>query len=189
MCLLFMVSAFFYAQCCLLCLFIGIMLHRYWILYAVKFLLGDNFFKSANYTIEALCAAPFSEEKENLRNIESQILTKRAEISKFETEYREVCTLTQALHMVVIAYLFINLTLSLCRFWHNSQRWQADMRMKCKQWVFLFQGFYATSPPPPNPFPLKYSTIPLNFCYLFFRRLMSYWNKEMKYMHHTPLLL
>ncbi|MED6207887.1 Chaperone protein dnaJ 16 [Stylosanthes scabra] len=51
---------------------------------------GDNFFKSANYTIEALCAAPFSEEKENLRNIEAQILSKRAEISKFETEYREV---------------------------------------------------------------------------------------------------
>ncbi|KAL5178888.1 Chaperone protein dnaJ 16 [Glycine soja] len=55
-----------------------------------KFLLGDNFFKSANYTIEALCAAPFSEEKENLRNIEAQILSKRAEISKFEAEYREV---------------------------------------------------------------------------------------------------
>lgn len=51
---------------------------------------GDNFFKSANYTIEALCAAPFSEEKENLRNVEAQILSKRAEISKFEAEYREV---------------------------------------------------------------------------------------------------
>jgi len=58
----------------------------------VKFLLGDNFFKSANYTIEALCAAPFSEEKENLRSIEAQILSKRAEISKFEAEYREVGT-------------------------------------------------------------------------------------------------
>ncbi|CAL0331496.1 unnamed protein product [Lupinus luteus] len=51
---------------------------------------GDNFFRSANYTIEAVCAAPFSEEKESLRNIESQILSKRAEMSKFETEYREV---------------------------------------------------------------------------------------------------
>ncbi|ESW29505.1 hypothetical protein PHAVU_002G075800 [Phaseolus vulgaris] len=51
---------------------------------------GDNFFKSANYTIEALCAAPLSEEKENLRSIEAQILSKRAEISKFEAEYREV---------------------------------------------------------------------------------------------------
>lgn len=51
---------------------------------------GDNFFKSANYTIEFLCAAPFSEEKENLRNVETQILSKRAEISKFESEYREV---------------------------------------------------------------------------------------------------
>ncbi|KAK7301304.1 hypothetical protein RJT34_12165 [Clitoria ternatea] len=51
---------------------------------------GDNFFKSANYTIEALCVAPFSEEKDNLRNIEAQILSKRTEISKFEAEYIEV---------------------------------------------------------------------------------------------------
>ncbi|KAF8040516.1 hypothetical protein BT93_B2672 [Corymbia citriodora subsp. variegata] len=51
---------------------------------------GDNFFKSASYTIEALCAAPFVEEKEHLRAVEAQILTKRAELSKFETEYREV---------------------------------------------------------------------------------------------------
>ncbi|XP_059655984.1 chaperone protein dnaJ 16 [Cornus florida] len=51
---------------------------------------GDNFFKSVNYTIEALCAAPFSEEKEKLRAVESQILSKRVDLSKFETEYREV---------------------------------------------------------------------------------------------------
>lgn len=51
---------------------------------------GDNFFKCASYTIEALCAAPFVEEKEHLRAVEAQILTKRAELSKFETEYREV---------------------------------------------------------------------------------------------------
>lgn len=51
---------------------------------------GDNFFKSASYTIEALCAAAYKEEKEYLRAVEAQILTKRAEISKFETEYREV---------------------------------------------------------------------------------------------------
>jgi curved DNA-binding protein CbpA len=51
---------------------------------------GDNFFKSVNYTIEALCAEPFTEEKDSLRDVESQLLTKRAEISKFETEYREV---------------------------------------------------------------------------------------------------
>lgn len=51
---------------------------------------GDNFFKSASYTIEALCAAPFIEEKDNLRMVEAQILTKRVELSKFESEYREV---------------------------------------------------------------------------------------------------
>lgn len=51
---------------------------------------GDNFFKSASYIIEILCAAPFSEEKEKLRAVEAQILTKRVELSKFEQEYREV---------------------------------------------------------------------------------------------------
>ncbi|KAH7515781.1 hypothetical protein FEM48_Zijuj10G0062900 [Ziziphus jujuba var. spinosa] len=51
---------------------------------------GDNFFKSASYTIEALCAGPFMDEKESLRTVETQILAKRVELSKFETEYREV---------------------------------------------------------------------------------------------------
>ncbi|XP_050238683.1 chaperone protein dnaJ 16 isoform X2 [Mercurialis annua] len=51
---------------------------------------GDNFFKSASYSIEALCAAPFIEEKENLRAVEAQIIAKRVEVSKFESEYREV---------------------------------------------------------------------------------------------------
>ncbi|GMN41691.1 hypothetical protein TIFTF001_010911 [Ficus carica] len=51
---------------------------------------GDNFFKSASYTIEAVCAEPFTEEKENLRAVEAQILTKRVDLSKFEAEYREV---------------------------------------------------------------------------------------------------
>lgn len=51
---------------------------------------GDNFFKSASYMIEALCAAPFTKEKENLRAVEAEILSKRVELSKFESEYREV---------------------------------------------------------------------------------------------------
>ncbi|KAJ0986722.1 hypothetical protein J5N97_005078 [Dioscorea zingiberensis] len=51
---------------------------------------GDNFFKSVNYTIEVMCAEPFSAEKEKLRDAEAKILTKRVELSKFETEYREV---------------------------------------------------------------------------------------------------
>ncbi|KAJ6833679.1 chaperone protein dnaJ 16-like [Iris pallida] len=51
---------------------------------------GDNFFKSANYTIELVCAEPFSTEKDKLRDVEAKILTKRAELSKFEMEYKEV---------------------------------------------------------------------------------------------------
>lgn len=53
---------------------------------------GDNFFKSVSYTIEALCASPFMKEKDDLREVEGQLLTKRAELSKFESEYREVLT-------------------------------------------------------------------------------------------------
>ncbi|GAB4839863.1 Chaperone protein dnaJ 16 [Ancistrocladus abbreviatus] len=51
---------------------------------------GDNFFKSASYTIEALCAASSVREKDDLRAVEAQILSKRAELSRFESEYREV---------------------------------------------------------------------------------------------------
>ncbi|KAM3243774.1 hypothetical protein ACQJBY_055605 [Aegilops geniculata] len=51
---------------------------------------GDNFFKSATYTLEVVCAEPFSTEKEKLRSVEAKILAKRSELSKFESEYREV---------------------------------------------------------------------------------------------------
>ncbi|KAH0864403.1 hypothetical protein HID58_081614, partial [Brassica napus] len=51
---------------------------------------GDNFFKSVSYTIQVLCAVTFTQEKEDLRSVEAQILNKRAELAKFETEYREV---------------------------------------------------------------------------------------------------
>ncbi|KAL6861740.1 hypothetical protein ACP4OV_017440 [Aristida adscensionis] len=51
---------------------------------------GDNFFKSASYTIEVVCGESFPAEKEMLRSVEAKILTKRAELSRFESEYREV---------------------------------------------------------------------------------------------------
>ncbi|GMH27621.1 hypothetical protein Nepgr_029464 [Nepenthes gracilis] len=51
---------------------------------------GDNFFRSASYTIEAICAASFAKEKDELRAVEGEILSKRVELSKFENEYREV---------------------------------------------------------------------------------------------------
>ncbi|KAI3720282.1 hypothetical protein L6452_21195 [Arctium lappa] len=51
---------------------------------------GDNFFKSVSYTIEVICTASFVEEKESLRAVEAQILSKRLELSKFESEYKQV---------------------------------------------------------------------------------------------------
>jgi hypothetical protein len=37
-----------------------------------------------------MCAESFSEEKEKLKDVEAKIISKRAELSKFESEYREV---------------------------------------------------------------------------------------------------
>ncbi|XP_024015800.1 chaperone protein dnaJ 39 isoform X2 [Eutrema salsugineum] len=51
---------------------------------------GDNFFKSVNYTLEIFSSAPFANEKESLRSTEAQIVSKRTELLKFESEYHEV---------------------------------------------------------------------------------------------------
>ncbi|GLT43492.1 hypothetical protein SLA2020_174350 [Shorea laevis] len=50
---------------------------------------GDNFFKTATYTIEALCAKSYEDTTEKLKEIEAQILRKRNELRQFETEYRK----------------------------------------------------------------------------------------------------
>eukprot|EP00252_Welwitschia_mirabilis_P012185 TRINITY_DN2708_c0_g2_i1.p1 TRINITY_DN2708_c0_g2~~TRINITY_DN2708_c0_g2_i1.p1 ORF type:complete len:392 (-),score=103.23 TRINITY_DN2708_c0_g2_i1:145-1320(-) len=50
---------------------------------------GDNFFRSASYTIEAVCAEPFKESKSKLKDVELQMLAKRDELRQFETEYRK----------------------------------------------------------------------------------------------------
>ncbi|XP_055809686.1 chaperone protein dnaJ 15-like [Solanum dulcamara] len=50
---------------------------------------GDNFFKPASYTIEALCAKTYEDTTHNLQDIEAQILRKRNELRQFETEYRK----------------------------------------------------------------------------------------------------
>lgn len=50
---------------------------------------GDNFFKTATYTIEALCARTYEDTTNKLKDIEAQILRKRNELRQFETEYRK----------------------------------------------------------------------------------------------------
>ncbi|CAN7122818.1 hypothetical protein BRARA_B01785 [Brassica rapa] len=50
---------------------------------------GDNFFKTASYTIEALCAKTYEDTTESLKEIEAQILRKRNDLRLFETEYRK----------------------------------------------------------------------------------------------------
>jgi hypothetical protein len=88
---------------------------------------GDNFFKSASYTIEIVCGESFSAEKEKLQNVEAKILTKRAELSKFEAEYREVCG---RFSFYVFSIWFSRCIFSgeglqcfnniFCRFWQSS---------------------------------------------------------------------
>lgn len=51
---------------------------------------GDNFFKSASYTIEAICAEAYLETAVKLKEVEAQILSKRNELRQFEKEYRDV---------------------------------------------------------------------------------------------------
>ncbi|KAH7428573.1 hypothetical protein KP509_09G007300 [Ceratopteris richardii] len=51
---------------------------------------GDNFFKSATYTIEAVSAESFKDSAEKLKSVEAQLLSKRNELKQFETEYKEV---------------------------------------------------------------------------------------------------
>lgn len=84
---LFMASVSSVDLLCYLILHFFFLTIAFWL---CKILLGDNFFKSVSYTIEAICAEPFMEEKDSLRAVEAQILTKRVELSKFEAEYREV---------------------------------------------------------------------------------------------------
>ncbi|KAI5579757.1 hypothetical protein POPTR_008G123200v4 [Populus trichocarpa] len=50
---------------------------------------GDNFFKTASYTIEALCSKTYEDTTEKLKDVEGQILRKRNELRQFETEYRK----------------------------------------------------------------------------------------------------
>ncbi|XP_073393364.1 chaperone protein dnaJ 15 isoform X2 [Physcomitrium patens] len=57
---------------------------------------GDNFFKSASYTIEAICAESYLETAVKLKDIETQLLSKRNELKQFEVEYREVLARFQA---------------------------------------------------------------------------------------------
>ncbi|CAA3019471.1 chaperone protein dnaJ 15 [Olea europaea var. sylvestris] len=50
---------------------------------------GDNFFKTASYTIEALCAKSYEDTTHKLKDIEAEILRKRNELRQFEIEYRK----------------------------------------------------------------------------------------------------
>ena len=51
---------------------------------------GDNFFKNTPYSLEVVDAREEKEAKQRLRDVEEQLVMKRNELRKFESEYREV---------------------------------------------------------------------------------------------------
>ncbi|CAL9150173.1 unnamed protein product [Musa hybrid cultivar] len=50
---------------------------------------GDNFFKPASYTIEAICAKSYEDTTGRLKEVEAKILAKRNDLRQFEIEYRK----------------------------------------------------------------------------------------------------
>ncbi|KAL4337523.1 hypothetical protein AHAS_Ahas12G0118700 [Arachis hypogaea] len=55
-----------------------------------KRLEGDNFFKTASYTIEVVCEKSYEDTTQKLNDIEAQISRKRNELRQFEAKYRNV---------------------------------------------------------------------------------------------------
>ncbi|RYR68995.1 hypothetical protein Ahy_A03g015506 [Arachis hypogaea] len=51
---------------------------------------GDNFFKTASYTIEVVCEKSYEDTTQKLKHSEAQILRKRNELRQFEAEYRKL---------------------------------------------------------------------------------------------------
>nr|XP_043614856.1 chaperone protein dnaJ 15-like [Erigeron canadensis] len=56
---------------------------------------GDNFFTSASYKIEAVCAATYKSSTNELKDIEEKILKKRTDLRQFEIEYRKALAQNQ----------------------------------------------------------------------------------------------
>lgn len=97
---------------------------------------GDNFFKPASYTIEALCAKTYEDTTDKLKDIEAQILRKRNELRQFETEYRKVLLLLAlftTLFTVEVVDMFLTiqpLFLSAFRHWQDFKKSPIDIVRK-----------------------------------------------------------
>lgn len=88
---------------------------------------GDNFFKPATYTIEALCAKSYEDTTLKLKDIEAQILRKRNELRQFEVEYRKVVNLLldKYLSWVIDSFVYPDCTtfhVNVHRHWHISRK-------------------------------------------------------------------
>lgn len=105
---------------------------------------GDNFFKTASYTIEALCTKSYEDTTEKLKDIEAQILRKRTELRQFETEYRKVFLAVILLRITFRFWLCVALSFDpyitlvmICRHWRAFKKWPTDMGRKSSLYVLF----------------------------------------------------
>lgn len=104
--------------------------------------LGDNFFKTASYTIEALCARSFEDATEKLKEIEAQILRKRNDLREFEIEYRKVRNLTfPSMDSCMICIFWPHYWQWISRHWHVFRKSQTDTAKKNKLYVSVYLIF------------------------------------------------
>ncbi|XP_072087394.1 chaperone protein dnaJ 15-like [Arachis hypogaea] len=84
---------------------------------------GDNFFKTASYTIEVVCEKSYEDTTQKLKHSEAQILRKRNELRQFEAEYRKltIC-FTQSWLMVYLEILTVFCILMIFRHWLTTRK-------------------------------------------------------------------
>ncbi|KAI3679842.1 hypothetical protein L2E82_50951 [Cichorium intybus] len=101
---------------------------------------GDNLFKSVSYTIEVGCTEAFVEEKESLRTVEAQILSKRLELSKFESDYKQVLAqFTEMTGRYAQEMQAVHRTGTKARKWSGTGAF-LELQLKCK-WHFWNYNF------------------------------------------------
>ncbi|XP_020972602.1 chaperone protein dnaJ 15-like [Arachis ipaensis] len=88
---------------------------------------GDNFFKTASYTIEVVCEKSYEDTTQKLNDIEAQISRKRNELRQFEAKYRNVTIcFTQSWLMVYQA---------LARYQKVTERYVKEKQSITSSWV------------------------------------------------------
>lgn len=96
---------------------------------------GDNFFKTASYTIEAVCAKSYEDTTQKLQDIEAQILRKRNELRQFESEYRKVTIFLNSswfkIYWVTWNDVYLGTFQALARYQEVTDRYTKEKQAVC----------------------------------------------------------